>query len=383
MVARKKIVFVITKSVWGGAQRYVYDLATHLPERFEILVIAGENGPLMEKLTRAGIRTIPLPELERDIRFLKEFSALWRLIKIFCEERPDIVHLNSSKIGGLGAVAARLASLVVGYKSLVVFTAHGWAFNEERPRLERCWFRFLYFISAIFQNRIITVSEAVYADGKRLPFVKKKLVLIRNGALPLPLIDRTAARNFIREQAGLQRIGPDAPWLGVVAELTRNKGVEYSIRAMADPACPDSILIIIGAGELETELKMLTTELGLIHRVFFAGFIAEAGRWLKAFDILITPSVTDALPYVLVEAGQAGIPVVASKVGGIPEMAEHQKSALLVAPREPRGIAKAVAELLAHPELRFRLAEGLREKIIRQFGFGRMLGETVRLYDTD
>lgn len=379
---KNKIIYVITKSNWGGAQRYVYDLAARLPERFEVLVVAGGNGPLMDKLKEAGIRAVCLPELERDIRFFKEFAALRRLIRIFCEERPDIVHLNSSKIGGLGAVAARLTSLIVGHKPLIVFTAHGWAFNEERPWLERQWFRFLYSASAVFQNRIIAVSEAVFVDGKRLPFVKKKLVLIKNGAMPHSLIDRDAARNFIRSWLG--RIGLDAPWLGVVAELTGNKGVEYAIRAMADPACPNStILVIIGAGELETELKTLAANLGLADRVFFAGFVAEAGRFIKAFDIMIVPSVTDALPYVLVEAGQAGVPVIASKVGGIPEMAEHQKSALLVAPREPRAIAEAAAKLLAEPGLGERLAKGLREKVMRQFGFGRMLEETVRLYEAD
>lgn len=381
MVAGKKIIFVVTKSNWGGAQRYVYDLAARLPERFEVLAVAGGNGPLLDKLKEAGIRAICLPELERDIRFFKEFAALRRLIRIFCEERPDIVHLNSSKIGGLGAVAARLASLTAGRKPLVIFTAHGWAFNEERPWLERQWFRLLYSASAIFQNRVIAVSEAVFADGRRLPFVKKKLVLVKNGAMPHSLIDRDAARKFIRGRLG--RIGPDAPWLGVVAELTGNKGVEYAIRAMADPACPASILVIIGAGELETELKTLAANLGLADRVFFAGFVAEAGRYIKAFDIMIVPSVTDALPYVLVEAGQAGVPVIASKVGGIPEMAEHQKSALLVAPREPRAIAGAAARLLAEPGLGERLSKGLREKVMRQFGFGRMLEETVRLYEAD
>ena len=116
-----KILYVITKSNWGGAQRYVYDIATSLDkEMFDAVVACGGNGPLAIKLREAGIRVITIPLLQRDINIIKEFLSLFALIKIFNREQPDIIHLNSTKIGGLGAVAALAAKLLTDL-ILVIF----------------------------------------------------------------------------------------------------------------------------------------------------------------------------------------------------------------------------------------------------------------------
>jgi len=125
---RKKIAYVITKSNWGGAQRYVYDLATNVPKNtFDVIVVCGGNGTLAKKLEQEGTRVIRIKGLERDIRFGSEIRVLYRLKHLFAQEQPDIVHLNSSKIGGLGSLAARMARV-----PHIIFTAHGFAFNEKR-----------------------------------------------------------------------------------------------------------------------------------------------------------------------------------------------------------------------------------------------------------
>ena len=131
MTSTKKVLYVITKSVWGGAQRYVFDLATNLPkDQFEIVAAAGGEGPLFDKLHNAGIRTINTPSLERDVHILNETSVFWQLLKIFHTEKPDILHLNSTKIGALGALAAFLYKLLtLNFKLLTVFTVHGWGFK--------------------------------------------------------------------------------------------------------------------------------------------------------------------------------------------------------------------------------------------------------------
>src|SRR3989338_7709209 len=107
-----KVLFVITKSNWGGAQRYVYDLATALlRENYEVAVAVGGQGLLAENLKMAGIRVVGIPHLERDVNFFKETLSTLYLWKIFKSEQPDIIHLNSSKVGGLGAIAARTLKL--------------------------------------------------------------------------------------------------------------------------------------------------------------------------------------------------------------------------------------------------------------------------------
>src|SRR3989344_1038967 len=103
-----KILYCITKSNWGGAQRYVYDLATHLPAEFEAAVVLGGDGALKTRLEIAGIPTIPLSRLERDIHIRGDIKTFFELLGIFRRERPDIIHLNSSKMGILGTLAARI-----------------------------------------------------------------------------------------------------------------------------------------------------------------------------------------------------------------------------------------------------------------------------------
>lgn len=174
---KKKILFVITKSNFGGAQRYVYDLARSLPSReFEVVVAFGGEGLLKEKLTQANIRTVPIEGLERDINLFNEFSVFSQLMKLFKEERPDVVHLNSSKIGGIGALAGRLARV-----PHIVFTAHGWAFNEERPWIERKIIAVLYWITLVLSHTTIAVSEQIKKQICCFPFVKHKMIIIHNG----------------------------------------------------------------------------------------------------------------------------------------------------------------------------------------------------------
>ena len=129
ITARKKVLFLITKSNFGGAQRYVYDLATTLDaEKFEVVVALGGKGPLASLLEHAGIRTITIESLTRDISIKNELRFTFELWKIIHTERPHILHVNSSKAGAVGTLLGRVA-----FVPRVLFTAHGWAFNEDRP----------------------------------------------------------------------------------------------------------------------------------------------------------------------------------------------------------------------------------------------------------
>src|ERR1700734_3367295 len=126
--ARTKVLFLITKGTWGGAQRYVFDLATNIPRgRFEAVVAYGQKGKLAEDLTNAGVRTLQLPSLGRDVAVVSDIKSFFEILKLLRKERPDVLHLNSSKAAALGAPAARIA----GVKK-IIFTVHGWPFRENR-----------------------------------------------------------------------------------------------------------------------------------------------------------------------------------------------------------------------------------------------------------
>lgn len=374
---KTKVLFVITKSNWGGAQRYVYDIATILhKEQFEAVVALGGKGVLEEKLRSANIRTISLSSLMRDISIFKDLASFFALWKLFLIECPDVVHLNSAKASGLGALAARCARA-----HNIIFTAHGWAFNEDRPPFQRLLIKFFSWLSVMLAHKTITVSDAVHDDTKRWPLVRNKIVTIRNGISAPQFTSRNEARATLEKLAGAQ-LTQDAFLAGTIAELHKNKGYEYAILALeqAIPSNPHVFYFILGGGEEKEHLQDIVKQHGLEERIFFLGFVPNAAQYLQAFDCFILPSIKEGLPYVLLEAGNASLPVIASRTGGIPEIIEDGKTGLLVPPRDPNALARAIERLVKNPAERATLGTALHDKVAENFSISKMASETIALY---
>lgn len=305
MRERKRILFVITKANWGGAQKYVYDIATALPvEEFEVAVAFGKSGLLAEKLKAASIPTYSIDSLGRDVAAFADFKSFMALYKLFRKVRPDIVHLNSSKAGGLGALAARLAGV-----PLIVFTAHGWPFWEPRGAISRGLIYFFSWITALLSHRIIVVSNYDLEVAERMPFVSGKTIRIYNG---IPSHLSFGSGEVIRKAFPLGvRIA------GTVGELTKNKNqIALIERARNDPKL---YVAIVGEGEDRTYLEKNIAEYGLQDRVKLFGFMPPQDV-LRGFDVFMLPSLKEGVPYVLMEAKAAGLPIEANRVGGVSEI---------------------------------------------------------------
>jgi glycosyltransferase involved in cell wall biosynthesis len=309
--ASRKILFVITKSNWGGAQRYVYDLATHLPkDQFTVAVTLGGTGRvdatvglLAERLKKAGVRTIFLSAFIRDISLLREYRAFFELLKVIKEERPDVLHLNSSKAGGLGALAGRIARV-----PRIIFTAHGWAHQESRPLYERTLIWIASWFTIFFAHQIIVLSNYELACAPVL-FYRRKMIVIHNG---IDLHMQFDSGKKIRDA-----FPPGVRITGTLGELTKNKNqIALVEQAKADP---EMFVAIVGEGEERPRLEARIKEYGLEERVKLFGFLT-APESLKGFDVFALPSLKEGLPYVLLEAKVAGLPIVASRIGGVGEI---------------------------------------------------------------
>ncbi len=375
--ARKKVLLLITKAHWGGAQRYVFDVATNLPRaEYEVSVAVGGEGELTARLREAGVRVHTLPSLCRDISLLREWRAFRNIISLIKREAPDVLHLNSSKAGGLGGLAGRLLGV-----PHIVFTAHGWAFNEERRAWERALIYPFVWLTLLFSHRTICVSHATLRDVTALPLVRHKCTVVHNGITAFPLLSRTEARAALAARAALppQARSEDAVWLGTVAELHPSKGHRYLLEALARLERPVR-LFLMGAGELEEDLRRQAAALGIHTRVHFLGHVADARRYLKALDVFVLPSLTEALGIAVLEAGYATVPVVASRVGGIPEVLTDGTSGILVPPRDSAALADALRTLLDAPDLRARYANALHETVRTRFSWNATLEGTLRAY---
>lgn len=388
---KTKILYIITKSNWGGAQRYVYDLATNLPaDEFEVAVALGGDGELKTKLESFGIRTKSIPRLARDIKFIDEFAVFLKLLATIHEERPQIIHLNSSKIGALGALAARLHNLYLklstfNFKlptSKIIFTAHGWAFKEERAVWQRVAIRLISWLTVFLSNITIVVSEDDKDKVRELLWVSQKIELVHNGIPKINFEATEPAREII---FGKRKLPPrETIWLGAVGELHRNKGLNYALEAYAEFLRENkkikTILVIIGDGEEKGKLQNQIEELGLTRKVFLAGKIGNAATLLKAFDLFIMSSVKEGLPYGLLEAGSAGLPIIATCVGGIPEVVTDMKSGLLVRPKNSKEIKQALAFLLPSQEKREQFGQQIALEIATNFTLEKMVAKTSAIY---
>ncbi len=381
---KKKVLFVITKSNWGGAQRYVYDLATSLPkDTFDVAVALGgmgttdaQAGLLEKRLAEAGVRTIFVKSFMRDISFLREWPALAELVHIFRRERPDVAHLNSSKAGGIGGLAARIA----GVKN-IIFTSHGLAFDEDRNIFARALIWFATWSTFLLSHKVITISKDNFQRAKHLPFCAKKIHLAHNGLNTISFLSREESRAELSKK--MHATPPaDIPWIGMLNELTRNKNVSAVIRAASilKQKGLDFIICMIGDGEERKHLEKLIADEKLTDKIHLVGFIPEGYRHLKAFDIFALSSIKEGLPYVLLEAGQAGCAVVASNIAGIPDIIDNNVSGFLTDPKNTKDIAEKLEKLITNEQLRKNLGEQLKKKVEKDFSLKTMVEQTGKLY---
>lgn len=356
-----KILYGITKSNFGGAQRYVYDFATEMRKRgHEVAVLCGQEGKLVDKLQKDNIRVITLKNLERDISIIKEIKSFLNIASVLKSERPDVFHINSSKMGGLGSLAGRLTGV-----RKVIFTSHGWTFNEPRPWWQKILIKFFTWITILCAHKTICVSEKTKKDVASWPFIKNKLEVIYNGIEPFELLPREDKIFTI----------------GAISELHKIKGLDILLIAWSKFIKNRSAkLVIIGEGEERENLENMTNILGISDSVEFGGFINNARSMLSSFDIFCMPSRSEALPYSLLEAGLAGLPVITTSVGGIPEIVESGISGALIPPEDSESLLSSLMLFYDNPRVRDRLGASLKKTVEEKFSLEKTVKETEKVY---
>ncbi len=356
----QKVVLLITKANWGGAQRHVYDIATRLdPHDYDVVVVTGGTGELTTMLDHARIRVRTLNHLVRDISLNDEWRAWRELLEVLKEERPDILHVHSSKAGIFGVLAGRILGI-----SRVLFTAHGWAFNEDRPFWQKLCIGFIHYLTVLLSHRTIAVSRALLYQLP-LPYVEQKMKVVHPGRTVGVMYSMDEARQHIHEIANLPPQASNLYWIGTIGELHPIKRQRILIAAFAQfhSAHPQSLLFIIGEGSERASLTKQIETLGLSHTVILLGHMTDAARYLKAFDLFVLPSKSESYGYAAHEAGLAGLPVIASNVGGLPEIITHKHSGLLVQPDDVIDLCTAMETLFQNPATAHMYATNLKESM--------------------
>ena len=357
---RQRVMYMITRAEHGGAQSHVLDLVRGFRHEFDLSVAVGEEGFLTDACRAESVPVHLIPHLEREIRPWSDARALSETLDLLRAEQPDLIHAHTWKAGFIGRMAAHLRGIPS------IYTVHMWHFGPELPHSWRLFGPALERAAARWSERTITVSHSGSEVGQRYRIgPPSRMVAIHNGIGDSPQ----------RVRHGGNRV----PVVVMVARFTSLKDHETIVRAFAELKVP-ARLQLVGGGPTRAATERLAAELGIADRVEFPGDRDDVSHLLSRADIFVLASKLDNLPISILEAMRAGLPVIASNVGGISELVVHGETGLLVPPFAVSPMVEALRELLADPGRRARLGWCGRRRYETSFSLTRMIERTRAVY---
>ena len=396
-INKKRILFVITQSEFGGAQRFLYELTTRLDKgRYEILVASDSNkkSEFLNSLEQKDIKTRQLRFLKREINPIFDCLGVMELIKLINNFKPDYLHLNSSKAGVLGSIAGQILKITKSkeFKNLkVIYRIGGWSFNDPVSKLKKLNWVLAEKITARFKDIIIVNSKSDFDQAIRLKIKPKKEVkLIHNGldALKIGFLSKEEAKLKLFKKigkSGHNNIFQTKFFIGTIANFYQTKGLDYLIEAFnllnTKNQIQDVKLLLIGDGRERVNLEKKISDYGLKEKVILLGQIPEAFKYIEAFDVFVLPSVKEGFPWAILEAMAAKVPVISTSVGAVPEIIENGKNGILVEPKSPGQLAEAIQYLLENERVRQELALQGHQTVLFKFPIEKMIKETEELFN--
>jgi glycosyltransferase involved in cell wall biosynthesis len=358
---RPRLLILITLAEVGGAQSHVAALLPALTGSFDVVVAAHGPGPLRDAAHEAGARFVSLRHVRRALHPWHDALGLLEVVRLVRRFRPDIVHTHSSKAGILGRLGAALASA-----PLRLFTAHGWAFAAHDGLAARLYL-WADRLAAPLTSIVVCVNERERTDGLRARTCR---------------IDRTVViHNAVDVRATPQAtLSGMPPRILSVGRFKAPKDPLTLVRALAqlDPGSFHATLV--GDGPDRPAVAGAVRQARLDLTIDLVGERHDVPALLAGADAFVLSSLSEGLPISLLEAMAAGLPVVASAVGGVPEAVVDGESGLLVPPADPDALARALSTLLADANLRRCLGAAARERAVALFDLRRFRDAHLRLY---
>lgn len=353
----------MTLSGVGGAQAYVAALAPALARRYDVVVAAGGEGPLREAVEAAGARYVPLRWVGRSVGW-RDLPGLLELVRLFRRERAVAVHLNSSKIGLLGRVAAWLARVPVR-----LFTVHGWAFAAHHGAAARAY-RLAERAARPFATMLVCPVEQVRRMGIEAGTCDPARSVVIPNAVDAAAAPRAA-------------LDADVPTIVSVGRLHEPKDFVTLARALGGLPAGAFRAEIVGDGPDRPDVERELAAGGAAGAVELAGERDDVPARLAAADVFVLSSRSECMPISVLEAMAAGLPVVATAVGGLPEMVVDGETGFLVAAGDADALRAALARLVADPALRRRMGAAGRRRVEERFDLPGFEAAHLELYERE
>ncbi|MFO7870587.1 MAG: glycosyltransferase family 4 protein [Kiritimatiellia bacterium] len=373
-------VLEVLEATTGGTRRHLTDLVTHLDKsRFSVTVLCATLRDAgfahdIERMKQSGVKVSVL-QMRRNISPFHDARAMLRIRRRLAGNRYGIIHTHSSKAGILGRAAAR------GLENIsIVHSPHVFSFQMKTSAPARSFYLFCERSAGRLTDRIICVSqsekEAAVSSGVISP---ERAIVVPNGVEPFP-------RRFAQDREDVRReLGADISdcLVGSVGRLTPQKGYRFLLaaaRRLLDKGIRAKFAIV-GEGELRKNLEREIERLRLKNSCFLVRPDAGMRRFYSAFDIFALPSLWEGLPYTLLDAMSAGLPVVASETGGTGEAVEPGRSGILVKPADGEALADGIARLARDTALRKQLGGNAARRTEKQYTLEKMVEGIQRVYE--
>ena len=355
------VLHLITELNVGGAEKSLAHLLAHLDrDRFSpsVACLYGGDGPIAGE-----IRAMNIPVIDLGVTAKWRWDGFWRLYDLLRRECPTILHTWMFHANIPGRVLGRLAGVPIVINS------------EHTMAMERGWRYWLNRITHPSTDQVICVSPQVadfFVDHVGIP--RQKIIFIPNG---VDLQNLKDLPDKLQARARLA-LPPDQVLVGTVARLDPVKRLDVLLQALT--SLSDVSAVVVGDGPERVRLGEVSDRLKLTERVFFVGHQEDVWPWLAALDVFVLCSDWEGMSNALLEGMAAGLPVVATAVGGTTDVVVDGVTGLLVPPRDPPALAEAVVRLLRDPDLRHRMGEAGRHRVEEHFSLERMVGRTQALY---
>jgi glycosyltransferase involved in cell wall biosynthesis len=376
-----KILRIVARLNIGGPAIHVVLLTAGLdPKRFDSRLVSGrENageGSMLDYALAHGVQPIIIPEIVGEFSLgPREFKALAQLYRLMRREKPDVVHTHTAKAGFVGRVAARLARVPV-----VVHTFHGHVLQGYYNPVKTSLLRRMERALARVTDCILAVSEGVKQDLVAYGVAAPEKILVMPLGLELePFLDGHAARGAFRREWHLQA---SDRLVGIVGRIfpIKNHYLFLDAAALVAQEEPAARFVIVGDGLLRAEIEHQAQALGLSDRVIFTGWRRDLPSIYADLDVLAVTSNNEGTPVSAIEAMAAACPVVATRVGGLPDLIRDGETGLLVPPADAPAVAAAIVRLLRQPGEARRLGQAGRAMVRERFAVQRLVSDMEQLY---
>jgi glycosyltransferase involved in cell wall biosynthesis len=378
-----RVVRVIARLNMGGPALHVTYLARGLAERgYETTLVAGDVGRGEESMAfvaeRAGVEVVPLPGLSRELSPVRDAVAAWRVARIIRRVRPDVVHTHTAKAGAIGRIAALLAG--PGRRPVVVHTFHGHVLRGYFGTAGTLMFRAIETALARATDRLVAVSPEVRDELVGLRVAPRwKFSVVRLGIELEPRVRFDGDATEVRRRHGIAAEKFVVGWFGRMTAVKRTDDLLTMLAGLRERGV-DALLLFVGDGDDRDRLEQRAHDLGLARSCLFVGYQENVAPWYAICDAVVLTSASEGTPVTIIEALAAGRPVVATKVGGVPDVVDEGETGFLVRPRDTHALAERLEILARDPQRRAAMGATGRERMLERYAVERLIDDIDTLY---